>query len=761
MSDTSCPKTCDLLSVATILFSIGIVQLLAGIILLKSENVYVLAGTDFAVAATNILVGSLLGIAASVWEKKKKVASCKRQNVLACLYIAALSMNATGAIIMILGDGNKLLISKDKENVSKDFMFEITACAYVTSVCSPIVCLVIALVCLSGIRIQIHDNMKKKNSITKAESYGWVFENNHDSRSRNLGALLQDSSNQNASVSDDNVFLDQRSATKKLLKVKPSKKTKSRDSVTSVSELKTPLEIWTHKRNKMIKEITSPQPIFFADDYLQFPDFKYDSYIGFKIPRITETSFIRPGSRGSNQTESSTNLERQIDKIEKTMSCKPSKPHLDELNNKLASRRLSYPDSAHLVEKFECNEEELENLPQTALEDHKKSIDETDSQTSHPTHPKLQRTQANLNPKIAPKHLKQQSACFDSEAICSPELPSESSIVGSLDWLQGSHKARRNSNDSGSSGLTAETISELKAKINKMSFAEDESPEQNKEFLRSFKQDGKRKSHLSESDVGCNQSAFQKLHAKYAVFSQNSESDSKTTLAGEVVPISVRPTAINRANSIPVKTICSQTANRYSVDVKNISSDQRLDMDSDDSKFLPANGESQSSQRTYPFSNSYKEKSTHKSDTESINSSKHSEEKCHFKQRMSIMGSIAESPTEEFLQVISESEKSDRESYNSPPKTNNDRDSPTDGPRLAKNSFSLKRFSSKAAPNLLNRLWSMKRSETKTDFSSLIMDSDSLVGLNDEELMARTRRIRQLRKSVELRSQLEKHDDVV
>ncbi|GFV98308.1 uncharacterized protein TNCV_622671 [Trichonephila clavipes] len=70
-----------------------------------------------------------------------------------------------------------------------------------------------------------------------------------------------------------------------------------------------------------------------------------------------------------------------------------------------------------------------------------------------------------------------------------------------------------------------------------------------------------------------------------------------------------------------------------------------------------------------------------------------------------------------------------------------------------------RRKSSISSSNLLKRMWSSSATESKMNVADLIMDEDSLIGLSEDELIARTLRIRSLRKSVEERLKKKSEDE--
>ncbi|GBM48318.1 hypothetical protein AVEN_266267-1 [Araneus ventricosus] len=179
----SCPRPCGRLATAAVFVSVGVIQFIAGLILLKSKYVYLLSGPDFWTAASNFAVGVLLGMSASVWKNVQKTSFkyVVRRNLLASLVVSAMIINSTTAIILILGEGNALLSIQLENDGKYSSTSEILAYSYATSVCSPIVSVVVAVVFLSGMCFRVGDkgmetpeikSILKKNSINE---YNWVF----------------------------------------------------------------------------------------------------------------------------------------------------------------------------------------------------------------------------------------------------------------------------------------------------------------------------------------------------------------------------------------------------------------------------------------------------------------------------------------------------------------------------------------------------------------------------------------------------------
>ncbi|GIX77395.1 uncharacterized protein CEXT_805741 [Caerostris extrusa] len=165
-----CPKPCGRLATAGVFVSIGVIQFIAGLILLKSKYVYLLAAPNMWTAASNFSVGCLLGISAGVWRntRKRTFKHTTRRNILAALVGSVVLMNSTTAIILILGEGNTLLsirLESDGRNSSTALASDILAYSYATSVCCPIVCIVVALTFLSGIWFRVRDKEEKMPEI--------------------------------------------------------------------------------------------------------------------------------------------------------------------------------------------------------------------------------------------------------------------------------------------------------------------------------------------------------------------------------------------------------------------------------------------------------------------------------------------------------------------------------------------------------------------------------------------------------------------
>ncbi|KAG8197431.1 hypothetical protein JTE90_014916 [Oedothorax gibbosus] len=181
-----CPKSCGRLATAAILIAVGVVQLIAGLVLIKSKYVYLLSAPDFWTAVSNFSVGGLLGVSASVWKEIGKVSSkhATRRNILASLMFSCLLINATTAAILILGEGNALLSIQLEDSGLRSpsaVNSELLAYAYATSVCSPIICVVISCVYMSGIcfrrKTKRNESSKTRKILDEDDplAYNWVF----------------------------------------------------------------------------------------------------------------------------------------------------------------------------------------------------------------------------------------------------------------------------------------------------------------------------------------------------------------------------------------------------------------------------------------------------------------------------------------------------------------------------------------------------------------------------------------------------------
>ncbi|KAG8194512.1 hypothetical protein JTE90_013264 [Oedothorax gibbosus] len=209
-----CPKPCGRLATAAVFIAVGVVQLLVGVILLRSKFADLLSGADFLTSATNLFVGCLYGIASSVWQNDAKKTTTKRtarKNTLAALLVTVIAVNTTAVIILIMSEGNELLslpYFEDRSGHSSvAFAKEVFACAYVASVCSPIVCVVIALVALSGNCFKTYStakSTKQDNSDDKVRNpFGWVYD---EKSSQKTSSDTQASSSENSVSSASSDF---------------------------------------------------------------------------------------------------------------------------------------------------------------------------------------------------------------------------------------------------------------------------------------------------------------------------------------------------------------------------------------------------------------------------------------------------------------------------------------------------------------------------------------------------------------------------
>ncbi|KAF8796238.1 hypothetical protein HNY73_000645 [Argiope bruennichi] len=206
-----CPRPCGRLATAVVFVSIGVVQFIAGLILLKSKYVYLLSGPDFWTAASNFAVGVLLGVSASVWKDVQRTSfrHIVRRNILASLVASAIIINSTTAIILILGEGNALLSIQLENDGKYSSASEILAYSYATSVCSPIVSVVVAFVFLSGMWFRVSDKGSKTpeiKSILKKNSfsdYNWVFKEKPSPTKKDSKTLRKELSFKSLSSSSD------------------------------------------------------------------------------------------------------------------------------------------------------------------------------------------------------------------------------------------------------------------------------------------------------------------------------------------------------------------------------------------------------------------------------------------------------------------------------------------------------------------------------------------------------------------------------
>ncbi|CAL1272264.1 unnamed protein product [Larinioides sclopetarius] len=235
----------------------------------------------------NVAVGCIYGTISSIWKinnKKKSIKTTARKNVLAALLLSVITVNITAAMVLILGDGNRLLNLHLENNKHKkiDFASEILAYAFISSVFSPIFCIVIALVILSGRCIEIcRDNSseKAKNSIANDDCYNWIFDPKAN-RSVEVICDTVETPSDTTSASEDSVFSEEENSYPR------------RKSNLSIKNIPSPLNMWKEKRERIINDANCSHKQPRLGLVLEKPNF-YDCSHERLIPRIKESSLRR------------------------------------------------------------------------------------------------------------------------------------------------------------------------------------------------------------------------------------------------------------------------------------------------------------------------------------------------------------------------------------------------------------------------------------------------------------------------------------
>ncbi|GFY62072.1 uncharacterized protein TNIN_292391 [Trichonephila inaurata madagascariensis] len=319
-----CPQPCSRLATAVIFIIIGVIQLLVGVILLRSEYANLLSGPDFLTASTNIGTGCIYGITASIWNINNSFSTknSARKNILAALLASVITINTTAAIILLMGDGKKLLILHLENNKSEtvDFASEILAYAYIASVCSPISCIVVAIVALSGRCFEVcrEETTEKLEDSEKDYSYKWVFDSK-DGSLKVINDLVRTTSvSYSLSTSKDSML---------------SKKgnVDRRKSALSLKNIPSPLTMWRQKREKMLWDVKACQKQVVFDSSLKNPNFG-GSLPEKLIPRIKQTSLIK-----------------KQDNLDKSKSFHFNDPDHSKMCRSILKRSSSGPDPRKMV----------------------------------------------------------------------------------------------------------------------------------------------------------------------------------------------------------------------------------------------------------------------------------------------------------------------------------------------------------------------------------------------------------------------------
>ncbi|GFR25909.1 uncharacterized protein TNCT_185481 [Trichonephila clavata] len=716
-----CPQPCSRLATAVIFIIVGVIQLLVGVILLRSEYANLLSGPDFLTASTNIGTGCIYGITASIWNINNSFSTKNnaRKNVLAALLVSVITINTTAVIVLLMGDGKKLLILHLENNKSEtvDFASEILAYAYIASVCSPISCIVVAIVALSGRCFEAcrEETTEKLEDSMKDDSYNWVFDSK-DGSLKVINDLARTTSvSYSLSTSKDNIL---------------SKKGNidRRKSVLSLKNIQSPLNMWRQKREKMLWDVKASQKQAVFDSSLKNP--KLGGSLPEKlIPRIKQTSLIK-----------------KQDNLNKSKSIYFNDSDHSEMCKSILKRSSSGPDPRKMVfeDKRPFHNYNL-GVPDTIEGFFGKSTDLLKDN--------LENCEYNIKNKRkkVPERLKN----ITSTSACGHRIDKRTKV----------NKRCPNHDEEGEddiypfdpvvSELKAEALKELKQKIEKIlpgtSIAIINLSDSSKEGIKPLLDRGN-KPRFSVRNSSDSSDVFQ--DETEADISRNKISSDRPLSSEESSPSAHRPTRYSESsyhdsafkNRVmdPGLTVISKIRSN-SLDLSRDEPDikkkcQYKDETSASSSSMTAvRGKNISNPLSSPKTRSIKQK----------------DKKCNSSRKVSSMASIAEVPLEEQVNIDYE-----HDSAFCTPVFDNSRNVDENSNIRNKMSPSSKRItslknarrkSSISSNNLLKRMWSSSATECKMNVADLIMDEDSLIGLSEEELIARTLRIRSLRKSVEER----------
>lgn len=719
-----CPQPCSQLATAVIFIIVGVIQLLVGVILLRSKYANLLSGPDFMTACTNIGTGCIYGIAASVWKinNSHSIKNNARKNVLAALLVSVITINTTTVVVLLLGDGNKLLTLhlENNKNQTVDFASEILAYAYITSVCSPITCIVVAIVALSGRCFEIcqEETEQKDEDSMKEYSYNWVFDSKEGDLKVINDLVRPTSVSESLSTSKGSMFSEKSSIDR-------------RKSILSLKNIPSPLNVWKQKREKMLRDVmeSQKQPMF--DFSLQNPNFCGSSSEKL-IPRIKQTSLIK-------------DPHQKQDKVNKSKSFYFNNSNHSRMCRSILKRSSSGPDPRKMIfeDRKPVQNYNLGVFYQNEAVSGKRSVDLYKDNREN-----LDYDIKNKRKKV-PEHLKNDisvSACghgidkrtkMNKKCSNLPDCDNDSYPI-----------------DPVVCELKAETLKELKEKMEQIlpgaSIAIIKLSESSKEEIKPFFE--------NENEP---RTSTQRSSDSSDVFQNETDADiSRINISSD------RPFSDSSPSSVYQQIRYSESSYPDSA-FRNKMTDPGLSIIS---KIRSKSLDFSQDEPDIKSRRQYKEENINSSSSmtiqnKSINhplgspkkrSIKQKDKKCNFSKKVSSMASITEIPFEEQINNDYEQDSAfdasvfDNNAQNIDENCNIKANMSPSNRRI----MSLKnarRKSSISSSNLLKRMWSSAATDSKMNVADLIMDEDSLIGLSEKELIARTLRIRSLRKTVEQR----------
>ncbi|GFV98309.1 uncharacterized protein TNCV_622681 [Trichonephila clavipes] len=380
-----CPQPCSRLATAVIFIIVGVIQLLVGVILLRSEYANLLSGPDFLTASTPSGCGLVddvvksgiqvvIPLKACREEELKHVKSTKAwhyvgsskvdsgsggilfiwlnfktRSIVDSPHVASRSCTAIQDMIL-QGSGEALAnlstsLILDLHSVTPHAFLQLQypigriglaghiyngaiPCslilnsfpAYIASVCSPISCIVVAIIALSGRCFEVcrEETLEKLEDSEKDYSYTWVFDSK-DGSLKVINDLVRTTSvSYSLSTSKDSML---------------SKKgnVDRRKSVLSLKNIPSPLTMWRQKREKMLWDVKACQKQVVFDSSLKNPNFG-GSLPEKLIPRIKPTSLIK-----------------KQDNLDKSKSFHFNDPDHSKMCRSILKRSSSGPDPRKMV----------------------------------------------------------------------------------------------------------------------------------------------------------------------------------------------------------------------------------------------------------------------------------------------------------------------------------------------------------------------------------------------------------------------------
>ncbi|GFY71465.1 uncharacterized protein TNIN_489491, partial [Trichonephila inaurata madagascariensis] len=509
-----------------------------------------------------------------------------------------------------------------------------------------------------------------------------------------------------------------------------------RKSALSLKNIPSPLTMWRQKREKMLWDVKACQKQVVFDSSLKNPNFG-GSLPEKLIPRIKQTSLIK-----------------KQDNLDKSKSFHFNDPDHSKMCRSILKRSSSGPDPRKMVfeDRRPFHNYNLE-VPDTIEGFFGKSTDlikDNRGNCDYDIKNKRKKVPERLKNNISTsacghrsdKRTKINKKCQNLDEDCENDIYPFDPVVSELKAealkelkqkiekiLPGTSVAIIKLSDSSKEG-----IKPLLERGNKPRFSNRNSSDSSDVFLDETDADISRNKISSDRTLSSDKSSLSALRS--ARYSESSYHDSafknKVTDPGLTVISKIRSKSLDLSRDEPeVKSKC-----QYKDETSTSSSLMTVDR-----------GKNISNSSGSPKTRSIKQK----------------DKKCNFSRKVSSMASIAEMPLEEQVNVDYEHDSA----FYAPAFDNswnidenpNIRNKMSPSSRRIMSLKNARRKSSISSSNLLKRMWSLSATESKMNVADLVMDEDSLIGLSEDELIARTLRIRSLRKSVEERLKKKSEDE--